>query len=64
MPELHDRLDELDRFRDMDERQVEPLYAARAAAIRSARTAGATVSEIARRLNVGRKVIYDALESQ
>ena len=41
--------------------RVEELYAARARAIQAAVAAGATVSEVAERLGVNRKIVYDAL---
>jgi predicted DNA-binding protein YlxM (UPF0122 family) len=60
--EMEGRLADLERFRDMDQIHVEPLYAERRESIRLAHSAGASISEIARRLNVGRKVVYDAIK--
>lgn len=51
----------LDEFSDLAV-SVGALYERRAAAIRDAHDAGVSISEIARRLNVGRKVVYDAIE--
>lgn len=56
-------LGSLNRFRELPTR-VAGLYEERARAIRVAFTAGATITEIADRLGIARKVVYDAIRSE
>jgi hypothetical protein len=56
-------LGSLARFRGLPT-QVAGLYEERARAIRVAFNAGASITAIAERLGIARKVVYDALRSQ
>jgi len=55
-------LGSLERFVGVPE-QVAELYGERSAAIRQAHRAGASVLEIAERLGIARKVVYDAIRN-